>query len=88
MPLARSRNWTAALALLPVVGLWVWKVFLRPRPFWVHYFDPDTSYFYEGLRILSGSSPLNIACGRSDRPMARCAQSLLNWTEGGAILRR
>ena len=56
----RSRNLTAAVALFPIVAQWVWKVFLRPRPFWAHYYDPETSYFYEGLRILEGQSPFNV----------------------------
>lgn len=60
MSSARSRNLTAAAALLPVVALWLWKVVIRPRPYWAHYFDPETSYFYEGLRILAGGSPFNV----------------------------
>ena len=60
MTLRRSRNLTAALALLPVVALWVWKTVIHVRPFWVHYFDPETSYFYEGLRIVHGGSPFNV----------------------------
>lgn len=60
MNVRQSRNVTAAFALLPVVALWIWKTVLYPRPFWIHYFDPETSYFYEGLRIVSGQSPHNV----------------------------
>jgi hypothetical protein len=47
-------------ALLPVIGEWLYKFAIHPRPFWIHYYDPETSYFYEGLRILSGVTPWNI----------------------------
>ena len=49
-----------AIALLPFLGEWLYKFAIDPRPFWIHYYDPETSYFYEGLRMLSGCSPFNV----------------------------
>lgn len=56
----RSRSVAAFLALLPVIGEWIWKFAVKPRPFWVHYYDPETAYFYEGLRIAAGRVPNNV----------------------------
>lgn len=44
----------------PMIANWVYKALLHPRPFWVHFFDPETIYFYEGGRILGGHSPFNV----------------------------
>lgn len=60
MALRQWRNVSAAIALLPVVAEWIWKTVIHPQPWWVHYYDPETSFFYEGLRIASGHSPVNI----------------------------
>jgi hypothetical protein len=77
---ARSRNLTAVLALGPVLALWIWKVFVRPRPFWVHYFDPETSFFYEGLRILAGGSPFNVDNPGTPVQLASAAIALFTGT--------
>ncbi len=77
---ARSRNFTAAFAVLPVVAIWVWKVVIHPRPFWVHYFDPETSYFYEGLRILAGGSPFNVDNPGTPVQLASAAIALFTGT--------
>ena len=36
------------------------KLLLRPRPFWVHYYDPEVIYFIQGLHLLRGEVPTNI----------------------------
>ncbi|HET9767843.1 MAG TPA: hypothetical protein VFS60_13390, partial [Thermoanaerobaculia bacterium] len=46
-------------AFLPAVGAAVLKVFVEPRPFWVYFYDPETFYFHDGLRILTGRAPLD-----------------------------
>lgn len=46
-------------AFLPALGAAALKVFVQPRPFWVHFYDPETFYFHDGLRILSGHAPLD-----------------------------
>lgn len=46
-------------AFLPALGAAVLKVFVQPRPFWVYFYDPETFYFHDGLRILSGHAPLD-----------------------------
>ena len=48
-----------AVAFLPAIASAVFKVFVHPRPFWVYYYDPETFYFHDGLRILSGQAPLD-----------------------------
>jgi hypothetical protein len=60
MSLRQWRNLSAAIALLPIVLEWIWKTVIHPQPWWLHYYDPETSYFYEGLRIASGQSPFNV----------------------------
>ena len=50
----------AWLACLPAVVSWVVKVIVHPRPFWVQFYDPETIYFYEGLRLTRGQVPLNV----------------------------
>ena len=32
---------------------------IRPRPFWAFYYDPETIYLYDGLRLLRGQTPVN-----------------------------
>ena len=46
-------------AFLPALGAAVLKVFVHPRPFWVYFYDPETFYFHDGLRLLSGHAPLD-----------------------------
>ena len=48
------------LALAPITGEWIYKVFINPRPFWVFYYDPETIYFYSGLELLNGQIPNNV----------------------------
>ncbi|MFI5350663.1 MAG: hypothetical protein ACHQ2Z_14045 [Elusimicrobiota bacterium] len=45
------------LAFLPLTAEWAYKVFVYPRPFWIKYYDPETIYFYGGLRFLRGELP-------------------------------
>jgi hypothetical protein len=46
-------------ALVPVLGSATWKAFVRPRPFWAQFYDPETFYFHDGLRLLDGQPPLD-----------------------------
>lgn len=57
----RTRASLAFLAaILPVVGAWVAKVVVWPRPFWAHFYDPETIHFYAGLHLLRGKVPENV----------------------------
>lgn len=49
-----------ATALLPVLASATWKAFLRPRPFWAFFYDPESFYFHDGLRLLAGRMPLDV----------------------------
>ncbi|MDM8541587.1 hypothetical protein QUF90_10925 [Desulfococcaceae bacterium HSG9] len=57
-------KWTTVLilflALAPITGEWIYKVFIYPRPFWAFYYDPETIYFYSGLELLNGQTPNNV----------------------------
>jgi hypothetical protein len=48
------------LAFAPLVGLWTYKVYWHPRPFWAHYYDPEAIYFYSGMEIVSRIVPSNV----------------------------
>jgi hypothetical protein len=55
----RRSAWLAvAIGLLPVQCVWVHKVLLHPRPFWITFYDPETLYFYNALRIATARWPL------------------------------
>jgi hypothetical protein len=45
------------LAVTPSAVDWIAKNVLWPRPFWVWFYDPETAYFYNGLRLLRGQLP-------------------------------
>lgn len=51
---------STALASLPLVLDWLYKAVVHPRPFWAFYYDPETIYFYDGLRLLRGELPVNV----------------------------
>lgn len=57
---ASKRLALAALLLLPALTYWTWVHLVHPRPYWVHFYDPETIYFYQGLRLLEGRAPTNI----------------------------
>lgn len=51
--------WLAVFfGLIPVLCIWVHKVLLHPRPFWIAFYDPETLYFYNALRIATLRWPL------------------------------
>ncbi|HKO55646.1 MAG TPA: hypothetical protein VJ276_07175 [Thermoanaerobaculia bacterium] len=54
----RSAWLAVAIGLLPVLCVWVHKVLLHPRPFWITFYDPETLYFYNALRIATARWPL------------------------------
>lgn len=59
----RSRLRTLAVivaAMLPPLADWILKVVVRPRPFWIFYYDPEAIYFYGGLHLLRGRVPANL----------------------------
>src|SRR5205814_2494173 len=45
------------VAALPLLVNWTAKAVIDPRPFWVHYYDPETIYFYDGLRMAELHAP-------------------------------
>jgi hypothetical protein len=55
----RSDAVCLATALLPVLVSAGWKAFVRPRPFWAFFYDPESFYFHDGLRLLHGHPPLD-----------------------------
>lgn len=46
-----------ALGAGPPLLLLVYKALIAPRPFWAHFYDPETLYFYGALRIADGRIP-------------------------------
>jgi hypothetical protein len=44
-------------AMLPVSAVWAYKVLVHPRPFWIHYYDPELAYFFQGQRLRLGFVP-------------------------------
>lgn len=55
-----KRTVVTVAALLPLAVEAAVKLVLRPRPFWVHFYDPEVIYFLQGLRMLRGQVPSNI----------------------------
>jgi len=47
----------AVIAVVPAAVDWIAKNVVWPRPFWVWFYDPETAYFYNGLRLLRGQVP-------------------------------
>lgn len=58
-PSRREAALSAALAFLPLLLDWLYKALIHPRPFWAFYYDPETIYLYDGLRLLRGQIPVN-----------------------------
>ncbi len=56
----RGAALSAGLAIFPLVLDWLYKAVVHPRPFWAFYYDPETIYFYDGLRLLRGEAPMNV----------------------------
>lgn len=54
------RRAVVVAAILPVTIAWVAKVLTFPRPFWIFFYDPESIYFYSGLRLLRGVVPENV----------------------------
>jgi hypothetical protein len=48
------------IAVLPIAVDWIAKNVVWPRPFWVWFFDPETPYFYNGLRLLRRQAPYHV----------------------------
>ena len=44
----------AAVASLPLLADWSYKIFVLRRAFWMHYFDDEANYFVESLHIAFG----------------------------------
>lgn len=59
-PAWRSDLLCLAAVFVPVLTLAAWKAFMRPRPFYAQFFDPETFYFHDGLRLLGGHAPLDV----------------------------
>ncbi|MCE7929432.1 MAG: hypothetical protein DYG91_13210 [Chloroflexi bacterium CFX7] len=51
---------TAFLGLLPILIETAGKVGVLRRPYWSHFYDPETIFFYDGVRVLHGQAPLNV----------------------------
>lgn len=60
---AFEQGFGLTLACAPLGFDWFFKVVVEPRPFWAFYYDPELLYYFEGLGLLRGSSPLTF-----DRP--------------------
>lgn len=57
---ARSSSWWVAFATAPVVVATTVKICVVARPYWIHYYDPELIFFYEGVRLTNGLPPLNV----------------------------
>lgn len=56
----RSSAWWVAVATAPVLVAAALKVQVVSRPYWSHYFDPETIFFYDGVRLAHGLPPVNV----------------------------
>lgn len=52
--------WVFLLSVAPLVLLWVCKVVIEPRPFYVGYYDPEVVYFYNSVDWLDGHTPNHV----------------------------
>ena len=59
-PSLRSSALAIGVAFLPLFFGWLYKALLHPRQFYAFYYDPETIYFYDGLRLLRGVIPFNV----------------------------
>ncbi len=59
MPIRRDVS-IVLIALSPVLVGWFVKVFVFPRPFWAHFFDPEMIFWYGGAALLGGRLPANV----------------------------
>jgi len=48
------------LAMLPIAGGWIYKVHIYPRPFWIHFYDPEAAYYYDGAQLVNGELPSHV----------------------------
>src|SRR3989338_1954636 len=48
-----------ALIAFIVIAVWAYKVWLYPRPFWCANTDVEVEYFFNGLQVAAGKSPVN-----------------------------
>src|SRR3989338_758619 len=48
-----------ALIAFIVIAVWAYKVWLYPRPFWCANTDVEVDYFFNGLQVAAGKSPVN-----------------------------
>ncbi len=56
-----DRPWAVMLlTFFPLAFDWTYKILLHPRPYWIHYYDPENIYFYGGLLLLDGKIPDNM----------------------------
>ena len=53
----RSVALSVAFACAPIVVVWVATVLVHPRPYWVHFYDPELIYLGSGLRLLAAEAP-------------------------------
>ncbi len=58
--LSPRRPFVIVFGVVPLLIDWIYRVVLRPRPFWAFDYDPEMIYVQEGLRIFSGHAPVNI----------------------------
>ena len=54
------RSLVFVVGVLPLLADWLYKVILHPRPFWAFLYDPETFYIHDGMRLLSGRTPVNV----------------------------
>jgi hypothetical protein len=49
------------LAFLPIGTCLAYKAFVAPRPFWIHYYDPEMAYYHGSRQLLTGEVPVELA---------------------------
>jgi hypothetical protein len=55
-------------------------VFVSPRPYWVFYYDPEVSYFFDGVRVLRGRLPWHF---EHPGALTHLLGAAIAWARGG-----
>jgi hypothetical protein len=48
------------IAFAPLAIGWVYKEYVHPRPFWCHYYDPESIYYHAAQELARGQLPRNL----------------------------
>lgn len=60
LKLSDSTRTALALILLLLAGIWFYKVFWTPKPFWIQQGDGELVYYFNSLAIQAGHRPPNV----------------------------